>query len=127
MKDITPLVAKYVEVRDAIKAKEAEHKAALEPYKVALERINATLLKCLNETGAESMRTSQGTVYTSTVSHISIQDRLAFLDWLVEGKHFDCLTLHASKEACESILDETGSLPPGIARRVELKANVRRA
>jgi len=59
--DISKRVDQYVRLRDLIKTKEDEHKAAMKPYKEMLDKLNSVLLDHLNTINGESVRTDTGT------------------------------------------------------------------
>jgi hypothetical protein len=56
------LVGIYLKIRNAIEAKEEQHKAELQELKDQFEVIGNKLLEICNEEGVDSLRTSAGTV-----------------------------------------------------------------
>jgi len=127
MIDVTSVVAKFVEIRNARKALVDSHKKELAPYDTALRKLEAALIQYLNETGTKSARTDAGTVYTKSHVQHTISDRTEFLDWMLSNRRFDCIDLHANTPACEAEFKESGEMPPGLARREVLVARVNRA
>jgi len=126
MADVTPIVAKYGEVRDAIAALKKQHAKALEPYITALDKLEAALVNYLNTEGIQSVRTEAGTLYTKSQIKHTVSDRAEFLNWMVAQNRYDCIDLHANTPACEAEFKESGELPPGIARWEARVARVKR-
>jgi hypothetical protein len=56
------LVGIYLKIRNAIEAKEEQHKAELQELKDQFDLIGNKLLEICNEEGVDSLRTSAGTV-----------------------------------------------------------------
>ena len=56
------LVGIYLKIRNAIEAKEEQHKAELQELKDQFEVVGNKLLEVCNEEGVDSLRTSAGTV-----------------------------------------------------------------
>jgi len=59
---IEDLVGIYLKIRNAIEAKEEQHKAELQELKDQFEVIGGKLLEICNEQGVDSIKTSAGTV-----------------------------------------------------------------
>lgn len=59
---VNSLVAIYIQMRNAIKAKEAEHEAEIAALKEDFDTISAKLLELCNEQNADSIKTAAGTV-----------------------------------------------------------------
>lgn len=56
------LISSYINLREAIKDKEEEHKKELEDMKSSMDSVSAKLLELCNEHNVDSLKTSAGTV-----------------------------------------------------------------
>ena len=107
-------VGQYVTLRDQIRELEDAHKAAMEPFKTALEKLAGVLLQALNTINAESVKTDTGTVYKTTKKSVSIADLDTFWKWVQKNDAYDLLDKKANVKAVEEYLDQHQKLPPGL-------------
>jgi hypothetical protein len=112
--NIEKRVKQYVAVRDQIKVIEERHTKELETIKAIKDELTGILQECLTAIGAESIRTSEGTAYTSTKYTASLADPKAFMDFVISNQNFDLLDRKANSTAVRAYVEETGSLPPGV-------------
>lgn len=127
MADIATRVSQYVKLRDMIKAKEAEQKAALKPLKETLEQLNAVLLAHLNQIGGDSVSTGGGTVYRTEKKSASLADAQAFMDYVIANQAFDLLDRKANVSAVEEHIKENDAPPPGVNFSSTYVVGVRRS
>ena len=121
--NIDAIVARYIQRRDEIKAREAEHKKDLAPLKQEMELIENALMKHLQDQGATSLKTGHGTPYISEVESIKIVDREAVLDTVAEQGAWDVLNVSVAKKNYR----ESGIELPGIEINTMRKLNIRRS
>jgi hypothetical protein len=107
-------VKQYIAVRDHIKVIEEKHDKELEQWKADKEKLTGIIQSCLEAVGAESIKTSEGTAYTTTRYTASLADPKAFMDFVIENKQFDMLDRKANAPAVRDFVAETGALPPGV-------------
>lgn len=124
--DIETRVAQYVKLRDTIKAKEAEFKERIRPYKETLEALNSVLLNHLNAIGGNSVNTDAGTVYKTEKTSASLSDPAAFMEYVITNQEFDLLDRKANVTAVEAYIAEHGVQPPGVKYNSVYVAGVRR-
>lgn len=127
MAKLDEIVAKYIELRDTKQRLKSEYEAKVAKYDEALEKIEATLLRHMNELGVESVRTAAGTMYISRRTSATVADWEAFFDWVRRNEEWSMLEHRASKAAVQSYRDEHNDLPPGINWREERVVNIRRS
>lgn len=125
--NIEDLVRAYVTLRDQKAALKAEQAEALKPYDEALAKLEARALAVLSQSGVESMKTSAGTVYSTTFTSATVSDKAAFMDYITNNEAFDLLDVRANKTAVQDFLAANNDVPPGVTVRRELKVGFRRA
>lgn len=121
--NIDAIVARYIQLRDDLKAREAAFKEELAPLKQDMELIENALMKHLQDQGATSLKTSHGTPYISEVESIKIVDRDAVIDTIVEQGTWDVLNISVAKKNYR----ESGIELPGIEINTVRKLNIRRS
>ena len=125
--NIEKRVMQYVAVRDHIKVIEERHKKELEPWVSDKDKLTGIIQQCLEAAGAESIKTSEGTAYTTTRYSASLQDPKLFMDFVIENKAFDLMDRKANAPAVRDYVAEKGSLPPGVNLSSIATIGVRRA
>lgn len=112
--DISKRVAQYVQLRDIIKAKEAEQKKELEKHKKLLEELNSILLNHLNEIGGNSLNTDAGTVYRTEKKSAPLSDPAAFMEYVITNAAYDLLDRKANVTAVTEFIKQNNTPPPGV-------------
>lgn len=127
MANVETIVAAYIQVRDQkaeLKAKQAEE---IKRFDEALDKLEGMALAALQQAGAESLRTSAGTVYQSTRTSATVADKSAFMDYVKDNGAYDLLDVRANKTAVEDFLSQHQDTPPGVVIRREVTVGFRRA
>jgi len=124
--DISKRVDQYVRLRDLIKTKEDEHKAAMKPYKEMLDKLNSVLLDHLNTINGESVRTDTGTVYRTEKKAASLADPDAFMRYVIGSEAWDLLDRKANVTAVSDFIEENNAPPPGVNFSTTYVVGVRR-
>lgn len=121
------IVERYVALRD----RKAELKKAFEEQAAtlteAMDRLEAAILAHLNETGSESFRTSAGTAYKSVGTSITVADKAAFKDYLLETGQWELADIRAAKKNIEAFKAANDDLPPGLNWSQAITVGVRRS
>ena len=120
------LVAMYVKLRDAKATAVAAFKQKIAKADEAMGKLEAQLLKNLDATGAESIRTQSGTAFKAVKTSATVADWDAMLAYILEHGLYNMLERRVSKKAVEEFKDENDDLPPGVSWREELTIQVRR-
>lgn len=123
---VDQLVEKYILLRDRKEAIAKRHKAELEPYGSALEKIEAVLLTHLNNAKIEAMRASSGTAYKTVRTSAKVTAWSKTLDYIREKELWELLEARVSKVAVEAIVAETQAGIPGVEIVRETCVQVRR-
>lgn len=123
----THLVKNYVAIRDRIKELNEAHDAAMKPYIEVQNALTAKLQEVLETADAQSIKTSEGTVYASTRYSASLADPKAFMDYVIENKQFDLMDRKANATAVRDFVEVKGSPPPGVNLSAIRTIGVRRA
>lgn len=120
-------VEQYVALRDKIKEIQDKHSQELAPL-IELQNLLTTWLQDFLETaGAQSIKTKEGTVYSSTRYSASLGDPQAFMDYVIKHSAFDLMDRKANATAVRDFVEEHKSLPPGVNLNAIRTVGVRRA
>lgn len=125
--NIEKRVKQYVAIRDQIKVIEERHEKELENIKGIKDELTGIIQECLTTIGAESIKTAEGTAYTTTRYTASLADPKAFMDFVTANNKFDLMDRKANAPACRDFVAETGALPPGVNLSSISTIGVRRA
>lgn len=117
----------YVKLRDKKREIEERHKAELAGINTTMDQLTALMMSTLDEIGAQSIKTSEGTVYTSSRYSASLADPQAFMKFVIENQKFDLLDRKANANACRDFVAENGTQPPGVNLTAIRTLGVRRA
>ena len=123
---IDKYVAAYVKLRDAKTALANKHKEQLAPIEASLAKIEAALLQTLDGQGAQSIKTSEGTVYKTKRTSVTAAEWDTFLAWVQGNQLWNFLERRVSKSAVEEYRTEHNDIPPGVSIREEVTVNIRR-
>jgi hypothetical protein len=125
--DMAKRVAQYVQIRDALKRLEEDHKKKCEPL-LQLQEVLAGRLRTFMETNnLESLKTDSGTCYTSVRYTASLQDPDAFMTYVITNGKFDLLDRRANATAVRDFIAENKAEPPGCKLNAVQSVGVRRA
>lgn len=125
--DAEKRISQYVSLRDKIKALEETHKKAMAPYKEMLDTLGNIVLKHMQDTNVESVKTGEGTAYISERTSVSLQDAEAFMQYVIANSAWELMDRKANAAAVEVFIKKTGGLPPGAKFNKMIKIGVRRA
>jgi hypothetical protein len=123
---VQELVAKYIEIRDKKEAFSRQYKDKVAAYDAALGKMEAVLMKTLDSSGMESVKTDKGTVFLSSRSSATVADRDAFIDFVIRSEGWVFLENRVSKSAVEQFVAANEIPPPGVNLRIERTVNIRR-
>lgn len=124
--NLDAVVARYIQLRDIKAAKKKAYEADVEQVDKAMEKIENALLKHLNASQSESVRTESGTFYKQRKTSVTTADREAFLRFCREQDQWPLLEVRPSKTAVEQYRDDNKDLPPGVNWSETTVVNVRR-
>ncbi len=126
--NIGSYVAKYVLLRDKIKAIKAADAERLESFNEMLTLMNSMFIEHLAKQGTDSFAVKgAGTVYKTTKRTASIKDADAFKRHVIGAQDFDLLDWKANVKAVEAFIEgNNGELPPGVSISSMVTAGVRR-
>ena len=125
--NIEKRVKQYVGIRDAIKAMKDKHEKELEDLVDIQNKLTGIIQTCLEAVGAESIKTSEGTAYTTTRYTASLQDPAAFMQFVKDTDNFDLMDRKANAPAVRDYVAEHGTLPPGVNLSSISTIGIRRA
>lgn len=121
------LVSTYIKIRDKKSRLKATYDADKAKYDKAQIAIENELLRQFNEMGIDSIKTPEGTAYTSTTNSVSVSDWDAFKAFISQQDDpFMFIERRASKEAVEQFRAANDDIPPGLKWKTEKSVNFRR-
>lgn len=125
--DTTKLAKAYIKLRDArteLKRGFEEQDSAL---KAKQERLEAEMLKFMNENSMDSVKTVAGTIYRQEEITPTGSDWDAFYKWIANNEAFDFLERRIKKTAIKEFMEmNDGGIPPGVSVYREYVVRVRR-
>ncbi|MGH7745346.1 MAG: hypothetical protein ACREQ5_11215, partial [Candidatus Dormibacteria bacterium] len=108
------IIEKYVMLRD----KRANLKRSFEEQDEELRnnqnKLEAYLLRNMNEQGVDTIKTQAGTAYIQIKARAFCADWSLFWKWTAENSRVDMLEKRVSSRIIQEYEVETGELPPGI-------------
>jgi len=116
----------YVQLRDRIKELQEKHETELKPLLETQNLLTAWFMNQLEQVGAQSVKTSKGTVYATTRYTASLADPKAFMDYVITNQKWELLDRKANSTACKDFVAEHGSQPPGVNLSAIRTVGVRR-
>lgn len=124
---VNELIGKYLAIRDKKNEIKAQYDEKVKLIDEALTKIENHLLRTLQNSGADSIRTDVGTAYVSERNSCTTADKQAFLDHVKENDDWGLLDARPLKSAIESYKEEHGDIPPGLNWRSEQVLRIRRS
>lgn len=119
-------VAQFVAVRDQLREMKEAYEAKCKPLEEVKNLLSGWMLDHLEKSGAQSIKTAQGTCYSSSKSTASLADPKAFMDYVVEHGAFELLDRRANSKAVKAFIEENKQLPPGCNFHTIKTVGVRR-
>jgi len=126
-KNIDDAIDMFVRIRDKKKELQDDHKEQLKPFNEGLKKLEAILIDHLNNSGAESIRGTHGTVYSITRTSAKVDNWDDVLQYILDNELYHMLEKRVSKGAVEEYVEANGEPPPGVAITSDATVGVRRA
>ena len=122
------LVKVYIKLRDEIKRVTDERDAEINQLKEKQNAISQAMLAALRETGAESMRTTHGTVWKTVKTRYFVNDWAAFNAFV---KEHDAIELFEKRihqtNMTEFLKNNPGVIPPTLNADSQYDVSVRKS
>lgn len=126
--NMNKLVRAHIAIRDRRKELTDSFNMTDRELKQKQERLEAEMLRFMQESGTESIRTDSGTVYQQETVKPAASDWNAFYDWVKQNDAFDALERRIKATFVKEFMEENdGETPPGVSVHREYVARVRRA
>ena len=119
-------IAEYILCRDKINELKEKHTEELAPLVDLQNKLTGWLQQFMDQAGATSIKSVNGTCYTSTKYTASLQDPQAFMKYVIDTQQFDLLDRKANVTAVKEHVKEKGGLPPGCGLSALETIGVRR-
>ena len=124
---LNELIKRYTQLRDTKAQMKKIFEARTQAVENEMSEIEVQLLRIMDDTGVESVRTEEGTAYKTTVSYANVADWEAVRRYVEAHGHWHVLQRAVNKKEIENILEETGEVVPGVNLRRQINVNVRRS
>lgn len=121
------LIEKYIQLRDKKTQMKSEFDAKLAPIEEAMQKIEAHIMKTLNELGSDRIGGATGVAFKSTQNSATVADKELFRQFVLENDRWELADIRAAKAAIKEYIDENDDLPPGINWRSETVIRVNRS
>lgn len=126
-REVEKRVRQYIQIRDLLKEMDAKHDEAKKPYIDIHNELTGLLQNFLEQAGADSVKTPEGTCYSTTRFTASLADPEAFMAFVKTTNNYDLLDRKANVTAVKDYVSEKGTLPPGVNLSAIKTVGVRRA
>lgn len=128
MTNIGLMTKAYVKIRDARTELKRDFEEKDSALKAKLERIEAEMLKFLQENNTDSVKTANGTFYRQEEITPTGSDWDALYRWISENDAFDALERRIKKGFVKEYMEtHEGGVPPGVSVYREYVVRVRRS
>ena len=127
MSNAATIIEEYLKLREIKKERKAAYDADLLRFDNALEAREAELLRIMTERGEKNIVTDAGTAFKSPQVRVGVEDREAFLAFMLENETFDYITNAVAKEPVKAYVEAHGAPPPGVKFEQFIQVNVRKA
>lgn len=118
---------RYIDLRDKRSALKKAFEEKDDALKAFQDKIEAWLLKKMQELGSDTIKNDAGTAYITVKSRFSCADWPGLWQWLQENKRVDMLEKRISSKAVQEFEEENGALPPFLNVSKEREVSIRRA
>ena len=126
--DANALTRAYVKLRDARAELNKQFEAKDTVLKDAQKILENAMLRMMQDSKVESVRTDSGTFYRQEEVTPTGQDWEAFYAWVLEHNAFDALERRIKKTFIKEYMDANDkALPPGVSVFREFVVRVRRS
>lgn len=125
--DNNKITKAYVALREARSTLKKKFEEEDNVLKAKLELLEGQMLKHLNDTGTDSVKTPSGTFYKQEEITPRADDWDAFYKWVAKNDAFEFLEKRITKTAVKTYMETNkGKIPPGVSVFREFVVRVRR-
>lgn len=126
--DTNRIVKVYLKMRDKRTALKREYEEADGKLVADMEKLEAQLLKFLNENNMDNVKTPSGIFYKQADVIPQGSDWDAFYAWVKQEDAFDALERRIKKTFIKEYMEQhEGQIPPGVSVYTTYNVRVRRA
>lgn len=126
--DYSKLTKAYIAIRDARHALRQEFEEKDKDLKAKQDRLESEMLRLLQESNTDSVKTEFGTFYRQEEITPSCSDWDTFYHWIASNEAFDALERRIKKTFVKEYMDtHGGAVPPGVNVYREYAVRVRRS
>lgn len=126
--DINKLTSVHLKIRDARSDLKRKFEEEDRKLKIKQERIENEMLRFLQDSNTDSVRTESGTFYRQEEITPTGSDWDAFYRWVRENDAFDALERRIKKTFVKEYMEtHEGGIPPGVSVYREYVVRVRRS
>lgn len=107
-------VDQYIQIRDELARRKKAYEESIEPLVNAQNILTGWMQKFLKDAGADSIKTSHGTCYSTTKYSASLEDAASFMAYVKANNAYELLDKKANVTACRDFVEKNGTQPPGV-------------
>lgn len=121
------LIGAYREARRRKEEADDAHKERQKPLVELMAALEGEAARRLQERGTDSIKSKEkGTVFLTRQRSVTVKDKSAFFDYLVEHGRWDLADIRAAKTAVQDFHEANdGALPPGVGMSERIVAQFR--
>jgi hypothetical protein len=120
------LVKLFRGLRDKKKVMDDEYEQRVANIVATMVMITMNLEQRMLADNVKSINTPFGTAIMSTKDTAMCGDWLALYEYIAKNKRFDLLHKRVSSEAVASIIEDTGTPPPGVTMSMQRQVTIRK-
>lgn len=102
-------------LRNKLSADIKEREDVVDQIKAKRLKVDQEFLRRFNEQGITNVKTAHGTPHVIERTSVSVSDKDAFRQWVVDNNALDFMELRANKPMVVAYKDEHEELPPGLS------------
>ena len=114
VEQIDQIIAYYIAFRNKLKEFKDKYKLAIEPYENKMSVLEGKALKFLDESGARTIRTDEGTAYVKNKDSATVGDPDRFIKYVKDHGEYELLDRRANLNAVRDFIKEHDKPPPGV-------------
>lgn len=120
-------IAKLMQLRAFRERIKAAFKEQDDRAKEGVETLQAHLLKTMNESGLENVKTDVATAYMHRSTYAKVTDWEAFYDYIVKTGKVELLSKRIASGNVLELAEEIGELPPGTSSDTTREVRIRKS
>jgi len=123
---VNQVIKKYIEIRTQLEESKKAQRELEKDLNMKLDRLSMWLKEYAESQGLTSVATDYGTAYKVTKDWVRVGNWSDVLDYIKKTDSWQMLEKRIAKNATKEIMEETGTIPPGVEYSQEIEYQVRK-